>query len=161
MRSEVLGGKTISYEDVFGEEEGLALRRDGEEASYDLTDYYCMNPACACEETVLIFTENTEHFNPDSREFAIRYSINDKEYELLDSHGLQKSAAEFVVNHNVKGNKNINKRLKKRYKDMKAKGREVLNAFSENSEEDIPQKKLKRNDPCFCGSGKKYKKCCG
>ena len=23
-----------------------------------------------------------------------------------------------------------------------------------------PGKKLNRNDPCFCGSGKKYKKCC-
>ena len=22
-------------------------------------------------------------------------------------------------------------------------------------------KKLERNDPCWCGSGKKYKKCCG
>ncbi|KPK32624.1 MAG: preprotein translocase subunit SecA [Chlamydiae bacterium SM23_39] len=25
----------------------------------------------------------------------------------------------------------------------------------------FPQKKIKRNDPCTCGSGKKYKKCCG
>ena len=22
-------------------------------------------------------------------------------------------------------------------------------------------KKMKRNEPCFCGSGKKYKHCCG
>lgn len=25
----------------------------------------------------------------------------------------------------------------------------------------VPQKKVGRNDPCPCGSGKKYKKCCG
>ena len=25
----------------------------------------------------------------------------------------------------------------------------------------ISKKKMKRNDPCFCGSGKKYKHCCG
>ena len=24
-----------------------------------------------------------------------------------------------------------------------------------------PGKKMKRNEPCFCGSGKKYKHCCG
>lgn len=24
-----------------------------------------------------------------------------------------------------------------------------------------PEPKIKRNDPCLCGSGKKYKKCCG
>jgi uncharacterized protein YecA (UPF0149 family) len=23
------------------------------------------------------------------------------------------------------------------------------------------QNKIGRNDPCFCGSGKKFKKCCG
>ncbi|MQK95709.1 SEC-C metal-binding domain-containing protein, partial [Escherichia coli] len=30
-------------------------------------------------------------------------------------------------------------------------------AFSQNPK----QKKIGRNDPCPCGSGKKYKKCCG
>jgi len=25
----------------------------------------------------------------------------------------------------------------------------------------VPRKKVGRNDPCPCGSGKKYKKCCG
>jgi len=26
---------------------------------------------------------------------------------------------------------------------------------------DAPRKKVGRNDPCPCGSGKKYKMCCG
>ena len=30
-----------------------------------------------------------------------------------------------------------------------------------NIEPNITGKKLSRNDPCFCGSGKKYKRCCG
>ena len=32
-----------------------------------------------------------------------------------------------------------------------------------NEEKSISQinKKVKRNEPCPCGSGKKYKKCCG
>ncbi|WP_091659754.1 SEC-C metal-binding domain-containing protein [Alteribacillus iranensis] len=25
----------------------------------------------------------------------------------------------------------------------------------------VKLEKRERNDPCFCGSGKKYKKCCG
>jgi hypothetical protein len=25
----------------------------------------------------------------------------------------------------------------------------------------MPKRKIGRNDPCVCGSGKKYKKCCG
>jgi preprotein translocase subunit SecA len=39
-----------------------------------------------------------------------------------------------------------------------------LNAVNKkhNDAEDIkPLDKLGRNDPCPCGSGKKYKKCCG
>ncbi|NJK98727.1 MAG: hypothetical protein HC905_30815 [Bacteroidales bacterium] len=30
-----------------------------------------------------------------------------------------------------------------------------------NNQTLIADKKLGRNEPCFCGSGKKYKKCCG
>ena len=30
-----------------------------------------------------------------------------------------------------------------------------------HSEEDVQKDKIKRNDPCFCGSGKKYKQCHG
>ena len=30
-----------------------------------------------------------------------------------------------------------------------------------SDEEPVVQKKVGRNDPCPCGSGKKYKKCCG
>lgn len=33
--------------------------------------------------------------------------------------------------------------------------------YFEEKEELIKPKKIGRNDPCFCGSGKKYKKCCG
>ena len=41
---------------------------------------------------------------------------------------------------------------------------------SQNKKEEVKQnkidpknfgKKISRNDPCFCGSGKKYKRCCG
>ena len=39
----------------------------------------------------------------------------------------------------------------------------MLNLSSDEREEDIakPSKKIARNDPCPCGSGKKYKQCCG
>ena len=33
--------------------------------------------------------------------------------------------------------------------------------FSSNTDEVIAEKKIARNDPCPCGSGKKYKQCCG
>lgn len=33
--------------------------------------------------------------------------------------------------------------------------------LDEQAEAVAPTRKTGRNDPCFCGSGKKYKKCCG
>jgi uncharacterized protein YecA (UPF0149 family) len=33
--------------------------------------------------------------------------------------------------------------------------------YDEDDEDDAPLPKPGRNDPCWCGSGKKYKKCHG
>ncbi|WP_235988914.1 SEC-C metal-binding domain-containing protein [Aquibacillus kalidii] len=41
--------------------------------------------------------------------------------------------------------------------------RKYLDLESDETEQ-VPvvnERKIGRNDPCFCGSGKKYKKCCG
>ena len=57
-------------------------------------------------------------------------------------------------------------RLAKQLEDEK-KAKEALRRFNmsdEDSEERIStssEKKIARNDPCPCGSGKKYKQCCG
>jgi preprotein translocase subunit SecA len=32
---------------------------------------------------------------------------------------------------------------------------------AKEQEESLSEKKIARNDPCPCGSGKKYKQCCG
>ncbi|MEA3369802.1 MAG: preprotein translocase subunit SecA [Campylobacterota bacterium] len=37
----------------------------------------------------------------------------------------------------------------------------IFNHSNAQSEEPISEKKIARNDPCPCGSGKKYKQCCG
>lgn len=41
-------------------------------------------------------------------------------------------------------------------------GREkVRELFMQHISESVPKRKIGRNEPCPCGSGKKYKKCCG
>lgn len=37
----------------------------------------------------------------------------------------------------------------------------MLRQLAQIEDRNITQKKVGRNDPCPCGSGKKYKKCCG
>ncbi len=41
------------------------------------------------------------------------------------------------------------------------KGNTPTQAFQKKCTEAVPSKKVGRNDPCPCGSGKKYKHCCG
>jgi preprotein translocase subunit SecA len=36
-----------------------------------------------------------------------------------------------------------------------------MNLSSSGDIDEVPAKKIARNDPCPCGSGKKYKQCCG
>ena len=60
--------------------------------------------------------------------------------------------------------------LKKRFDDRKEKNKQVKAGLPGTDEEPLPppvdpihaqNKGVGRNDPCPCGSGKKYKKCCG
>ena len=37
----------------------------------------------------------------------------------------------------------------------------MFNHSDSNKENEVVEKKIARNDPCPCGSGKKYKQCCG
>jgi hypothetical protein len=41
------------------------------------------------------------------------------------------------------------------------KGHTLTEVFAQDSKPDAPKPKVGRNDPCPCGSGKKYKNCCG
>ena len=47
----------------------------------------------------------------------------------------------------------------KKYKNMIAIWN--LNGYTFNEKGIVKKEKIGRNDPCPCGSGKKYKKCCG
>ncbi len=62
-----------------------------------------------------------------------------------------------------------NRDLEKRFDDRRDKKRQTKAGLPGPDEEQLPppvepihaDKVVGRNDPCPCGSGKKYKKCCG
>lgn len=62
-----------------------------------------------------------------------------------------------------------NRRFDKRFTDKKEKERAIQAGLPTEDEPKLPEpvqpihadKAPGRNDPCPCGSGKKYKKCCG
>ena len=50
--------------------------------------------------------------------------------------------------------------LEKMKSEMEAQNEEIKTNF-EQSSAPVVEKKIARNEPCPCGSGKKYKQCCG
>ena len=67
---------------------------------------------------------------------------------------------DFCINKKVKHN--TIESLKKIVKEYKNKVPIwIYNGYSINEKNKMKKKKVGRNDPCPCGSGKKYKKCCG
>ncbi len=158
-RSDILSGDTFSYYEVFGDRKGLVLRTEADDEKYYIYDQYCMNPGCNCDDVILIYRESKKN---DSK-FAIRLSLKKKKYEILDINGISRKQADEIVKDSLEDSGEAMELLKKRYKEMKEAGRSVLKEEQEKNgsviimQEDTP----KRNDPCPCGSGKKYKKCCG
>lgn len=76
--------------------------------------------------------------------------LDDALYHILDEYKIK------YTNKNIKSLKNIVDQYKN---DMPIWG---YNGYSKKEFNSMPkEKKIGRNDPCPCGSGKKYKKCCG
>ncbi|SFC61650.1 PBPRA1643 family SWIM/SEC-C metal-binding motif protein [Pseudoalteromonas denitrificans] len=59
----------------------------------------------------------------------------------------------IIAIHKYIANIEVNANIAENIKELDA----VLN----KPKTQVFEKKPNRNDPCFCGSGKKYKKCCG
>lgn len=121
-----------------------------------------MNPSCKCDDVILHFVENDEREHNNGADFVVSLSLKNKKFEILDADGISKKQVEEIVENSLKESDEAIKLLKQRYKEMKATGRKVLQGINPNNKIVEPvQVKPERNSPCPCGSGKKYKKCCG
>lgn len=152
--SDVLSGDTFKYSDVFGVNKGLVLEEENGDKFF-IYDHYCLNPSCKCDDVVLEFIKNADKAPSARDEFAVRLSLKNKKYKLLDTNGITRDKIDEIVKDTIKDGIDF---LKVRYQQMKDAGKKVL---QENKETPIIEVKPKRNELCSCGSGKKYKKCCG
>ena len=78
-----------------------------------------------------------------SKPLALFVQSTEREQELLA----------IIAEHNLVANIDVNADLDENISELDA----VLNKPKTQVFEKTPE----RNDPCSCGSGKKYKKCCG
>ena len=159
---EIIDGQAIKYLDAFGAEEGIALKSKYEDKTYWIYDYYCMHQTCDCQEVYLEFIEDTKNKNQPGQHFGIRVSFKDQQFTLED-YNTSKQKAMDIAEGAGGGGGGVMELFKQRYEKMKKKGTEIIAESAKAAR--MPHVNegpvIGRNEPCPCGSGKKYKKCCG
>ncbi|KAF5060709.1 SEC-C motif protein [anaerobic digester metagenome] len=158
----VLDGDMVTYAEIFGGSDydnfGFAWN---ETEKWTFDDQYCSNPKCLCNEVVLSFYKINLSKQTQEPEFAVRMNLKNFKYNVEYNNNEQNQISEIISF--LKGNKpEVIKALRSRYNEVKRASKEIIKkSASKEKEEALPNVKIGRNDPCPCGSGKKYKKCCG
>jgi len=129
-------------------------------STYVISDSYCKNPQCNCKDLNI----QIEKIIPNKNGNNTSETIGNFEFNYITSkstiEGPHKKEMESVfqkMNVEYKNLQNIFERRHKIVKELYAKAR--LN-FYKGYKESVKHKSIGRNDPCFCGSGKKFKNCC-
>ena len=119
-------------------------------------DLYCLKPACTCSEVRVAFRK-TARGSPLIGSVRVRLPTGDvlaRDSKSANAALLDRLWKAFAARHRVAD------RLDKRQQQMLDLGR--LRAQARTPPPPIPSaKSVGRNDLCPCGSGKKYKRCCG
>jgi len=145
-----------AYNDVLPYGNQLPVRINGKDCV--VYDQYCLLPGCPCADAHLAVFQAGEYNDPGEELYFISVDYTKKKWGALEGQTdsvdakTVRSAIEeqipdiyemFLIRH---------MKLKSIYARCKRKH------FSRAQQHHSPE--VGRNDPCPCGSGKKYKKCC-
>lgn len=156
----------IGFHELFPLADHLRFEYNG--IQYWVEDSYCIREGCDCRETSLSFAPTPKNANDTKlvSECAARYDFADSSFcseKPRDSGKIQTLMARFFAQ--CPGAEN---ELKKRYGRVRQLVAErpgtksnPADSTTEYPKLAVAASKVGRNDPCPCGSGKKYKKCCG
>jgi hypothetical protein len=139
-----------------------AFKFQDEGHRYEAIDYYCMKEGCDCRVVRLgVVRVPNKALNADWKPmFSVRYNLNDGSYQLDEPGDAAKVARVFPCI--LRKYPDLRLLLLRRYQRvrqlMMVKPPKI--AVS-NSRPVVKPPKCGRNDPCPCGSGNKFKKCCG
>lgn len=157
----ILNKEVVPYSDLFGDKDADVFHFTyNETENWFIADQYCSNPLCNCSEAILTFYRIDALKEVQKGEFAVRMNVNTLAYEIEFSvcgSEMPRSILHFLQNRRPEWMQKI----KSRYAEVKRAARDIANRRAACKEEDQVNAKIGRNDLCPCGSGKKYKKCCG
>lgn len=139
---------------------------------YAFLELYCCNPECECKEMRIEIVKQSsmdlDYFETSEQPTAVlKYEwespLSEQNPKLSDDAYQSEwamAARQAFIDY-VQADPHYNQELAARFLLMKIEPDAQLNHFDYPHTKIVRKTpKLGRNDPCFCGSGKKYKKCC-
>ncbi|MBU0492906.1 MAG: SEC-C domain-containing protein [Chloroflexi bacterium] len=150
------------------------VRQDGLPlGSYGLLEFYCPDPACDCRRVMFNVAEEKQ---PDRFLASISYGFDRDAPEAgpyLDPLNPQSPHAATLlrlVETTVLNDPRYTARLERHYALVKKAAsdsrhpayRQVRQVLRDEARDlpRSPRRRVRRNDPCPCGSGKPYRRCC-
>ena len=155
-------GFMMAYNDVLPYGNQLLISVDNME--FLVFDQYCVKTSCHCSDVVLnCFTVDKSMKERTGEElFACWVNYKKRTWKNEEDFFNKKS------NINLKTlRKAIEERYPEIYRKLKTRHNKLKTLYTISKKGDgfsqqlVSKKEAGRNDPCPCGSGKKYKKCCG
>lgn len=152
-------GSMVGYYELFPYARPIVTTLDA--VPWILDDQYCINPTCRCREVGLSFLQGHLSPVPDESgnevEITVRYAYD--KGEITES--LVAKASSPSLQNLFQLMKQAQPDLDRIFAERHALLRRLFRRAMAETSPRIQVKKPGRNDPCPCGSGKKYKRCCG
>jgi len=126
-------------------------------------DHYCPKPNCNCKEVVLSFylVDGLTIKGDPILGYKVKFETGRGTVEEKSPDISMRFAKELYGGlANLFGGEAISF-FENRYRKIKEWGAAYYGDGAEVAQIEARAQKVGRNDPCPCGSGKKYKKCCG
>jgi hypothetical protein len=149
-------GLMSAYNDILPYGDQFLVKIKGEQCI--IFDQYCLLPKCPCTDTNLDII-SIDKLGKKGKELCfVALNYRNKRWKLIDKSSFSISL-ETVITAIEKQIPDIYKQMHKRHIKLKAIYAHCKKKhYAPKQELQFP--KVGRNDPCPCGSGKKYKKCC-
>lgn len=149
-------GLMSAYNDALPYGDNLLVTINGKECI--IIDQYCLLPKCPCTDTNLNIFSVDKVGKTGTELCSVSVNYRKKNWKIIEEVSLPVTLK--TVRTTIEGQlPNIYKQLHKRHVKLKAIYAHCKKKHY-SPKEVLQLPKVGRNDPCPCGSGKKYKKCC-
>ena len=147
----------VKFKEIY---EDFEWKTDYENEEIELIDYYCKNDDCECTKIRFGIEKESEEIGAilyDYKSGEVK-GISDSKYSPIL---LSLDESERILINTILANRHQIVKLEfKQFKlktELELNKRQIQGHLIENS---TKRKKRGRNELCYCGSGKKFKKCC-